>query len=152
MYFPIFVNMQGRKAVVFGGGRIATGRAEKLQRFGCVVRVVAPLFSERLQELSSAGFLELVQDVYRAEYLQGAFCSVAATNVREVNAEVGRASKSMGVLSNVADCKDESDFFFAALFENEDIIGGLVSKQGNQHSLVKEQAEKIREFVNGGIR
>ena len=48
-YFPIFINMNQKQAVVFGGGTIASRRAKALLEFGAKVQIVAPEISEDLQ-------------------------------------------------------------------------------------------------------
>ena len=150
MFFPIFVGLQERLAVVVGGGKIATGRVQKLCKFGCRVTVIAPQISDELLEMSERNEISCIQDVYSTKYLAGAFLIVAATNVREVNDAVCKDAKNINCWVNVADCKEQSDFFFPALFESADIIGGLISKGGKNHRLAKTTAQQIRGFIGGG--
>ena len=51
-YFPIFMNMQGARVQVFGGGTIAARRVSVLLEFGAKVWVAAPEISEKLEELA----------------------------------------------------------------------------------------------------
>ena len=41
-YFPLFVNLEGRRVLVVGGGKIAARRIRTLLEFGCEITVVAP--------------------------------------------------------------------------------------------------------------
>lgn len=150
MFFPMFVDLKERLAIVVGGGKIATGRVQKLCKFGSRVTVIAPWLSDELLEMSQRSEINYIQDVYKKEYLDGAFLVVAATNVREVNDAVSQDAREGSCWVNVADCKEQSDFFFPALFENENIIGGLISKGGKNHRLAKITAQQIRGFIGGG--
>src|ERR1041384_6692768 len=46
--FPIFVKLDGRAALVVGGGALAEAKIELLLKAGASVRVVAPKVSERI--------------------------------------------------------------------------------------------------------
>ena len=50
-YFPLFVNLEGRRVLVVGGGKIAARRIRTLLEFGCEITVVAPEVGEELLEM-----------------------------------------------------------------------------------------------------
>ena len=50
-YFPLFVNLEGRRVLVVGGGKIAARRIRTLLEFGCEITVVAPEVGEELREM-----------------------------------------------------------------------------------------------------
>ena len=49
--FPIFLDIEGKKIWVYGGGKIATRRIQTLMEFGPLLEVVAP---EALTEIEKA--------------------------------------------------------------------------------------------------
>lgn len=53
MYFPIFVDLTGKKLLVVGGGTIATRRVRVLADFADEITVVAPQMSQGILELAS---------------------------------------------------------------------------------------------------
>ncbi|MDF2091935.1 uroporphyrinogen-III C-methyltransferase [Knoellia sp. 3-2P3] len=55
--YPITLDLTGRRAVVVGGGPVATRRARSLLAAGAAVEVVAPWATEDLREEASAGRL-----------------------------------------------------------------------------------------------
>ena len=54
-YFPLFVNLEGRRVLVVGGGKIAARRIRTLLEFGCEITVVAPEVGEELLEMLERG-------------------------------------------------------------------------------------------------
>ena len=40
-YYPIFIDLQGKKAIVVGGGTVAQRKIETLLEYGAVVHVIA---------------------------------------------------------------------------------------------------------------
>ncbi len=91
--------------------------------------------------------LTFTQCAFAPQQLEGCSIAIAATNDRAVNHAVYQACKVRGVLVNVCDAPEECDFYFPALFETDTLIGGVVSKQGNAHTAVKQAAQRIREVL-----
>ena len=44
-YFPLFVNLSGKRVAVFGGGTVGLRRAQVLSGFGAQVTVISPAFA-----------------------------------------------------------------------------------------------------------
>ena len=51
-YFPLFINLEGKKIVVFGAGKIALRRVRTLQFFHTEITVIAREIPDDLQERS----------------------------------------------------------------------------------------------------
>ena len=49
LYFPLFVDLRGKRVVIAGAGRIANKRIRAMLDFGAAVTVVAPRVSEDVQ-------------------------------------------------------------------------------------------------------
>ena len=137
MLFPLFVDLQGKLAVVVGGGTVAARRTGALLRFGARVRVVAPRVKERL-----AG-AEYVLRPYAPGDLTGADLAVAATDDRQGNAAAGEEARSLGIPVSVADAPGERTFFFPAICEGGELIAGMVSRNGD-HRAVAGAARAVR--------
>ena len=135
--FPLFVDLNGKKAVVVGGGTIALRRAQVLLAFGAAVTIIAPE-CEAVPE--GARFC---RRPYQPGDLAGAFLAVAATNCREVNHQVGQEAKAAGIFVSVADRKEESTFFFPAICTGGGLVSGVVS-QGEEHKKTAAAARRVR--------
>ena len=138
--FPLFVRLEGRSAVVVGGGTVGLRRAETLRRFGAAVTVVSPSLSGPLEGC------RWVSRAYRPGDLTGAYLAVAATDSPEVNAAVGREARQKGVLFNRADCPGDCDFFFPAVCEGDGLTAGVVG-DGSNHKKTAQAARMIREVL-----
>ena len=143
MRFPMFVELEGRKAVVFGAGTIATRRIRALREFGACVTVIAPLVSEAVEELGRAEEVLIERRKADRKDLEDAFLVVAATDDREVNHQIYEWCRDDGVLVNVADKKEECSFYFPGLAKAGNLTAGVCAG-GKDHRLAKQAAEDIR--------
>ena len=50
-YYPIYLNLQGQRCVIIGGGPIAEGKVHGLLQAEAMVTVIAPTITEELQAL-----------------------------------------------------------------------------------------------------
>lgn len=112
--YPVALRLAGRLCVVVGGGQVALRKARGLLQAGARLRVVAP---QILPELSTCAAIEPVLRPFVPADLDGAFLVFAATGARAVNAEVAGIARARGVLVNVADDPQASDFHLPALLK-----------------------------------
>lgn len=146
-YFPMYVNLRGKRVLVVGGGKIAARRIETLLKFGCDITVVSPEVEDAILTHSSDERLKLRFGRYSAGDLEGAELVLAATNDREVNRRVGLEAKALGLPVSVADAREECTFYFPAIVEHDGIVIGL-SSQGRSHQGVSALAKKLRWILN----
>ncbi|MFI3226068.1 MAG: bifunctional precorrin-2 dehydrogenase/sirohydrochlorin ferrochelatase [Clostridia bacterium] len=138
--FPLFLNIRNKKILVVGSGKVATRRIETLLQFNCNIIVVSPTkIAENLCDK-----VDFINTKFSDEHIENCDLVIAATNERAVNHNIYILCKNSGILVNVCDEPNECDFYFPAIFQDQTIVGGLVSKEGNAHRLVKQTAEKIR--------
>ena len=136
--FPLFLDLAGKPVVVIGGGDIAHRRVETLLAFGAQVTVVTPEFRQ-----SPNPGVSWKPRPYQIGDREGAVLAVAATDSRAVNRAVGEEARSRGIPVSVADCAQESTFFFPAICEGGGLVDGLVSR-GDEHKAVAAMARRIR--------
>ena len=145
--FPAFIDMNRKPVLIVGGGEIASRRVETLLRFGADVTVIAPDGSAAVEALAHGGKIRWERREYRDDMASRFVLAIAATDDRAVNRAVGEAAKALRIPVSVADSREESSFYFPAVVEEGNLIGGFVSKDGKGHSLVREQSEKVRRFL-----
>lgn len=99
-YYPILLNIQGKKCVVVGGGNVAWRKVCSLKESGAKVTVVSPEFCHELEKETG---IERVKQKYDEVFLEGALVVVASTDDEEVNKKIYYDSVKRGILVNVVD-------------------------------------------------
>ena len=102
----MFLDLDGKRCVVVGGGGVANRKARKLLQARAEVVVVSPEVEPELESMAA----EVYKRPYSEGDLEGAFLAFATTDRREVNAAVAREGRERGVPVNVADRPTEGDF------------------------------------------
>lgn len=146
-YFPLFVNLNHKKIVVYGAGRIAIRRIRGILRFGAEVTVIAPQVRKELWELyqNYEKQLSIEQRAYQYGEIQkqGVYLVLAATDDRQVNQMISTECSQKDVMVNNASDSSQCDFYFPALVEREGLVMGVTSIDGN-HKKVAEFCGRLR--------
>jgi siroheme synthase-like protein len=140
--FPMFVRLSGRDALVVGGGAVGTRKVMSLLAAGSSVTVVSPAVTKELGELIAAGRVSHVEGTFVPEHLEGRFLCVSAVDDPKVGEAVSREARRCGVLVNVADDPELSDFFFPAIVSRGDLVIAVSSG-----GVSPTQTKKIRELL-----
>ena len=120
-YYPVFLDLRGRAALVVGAGDVAAGKVESLLRAGAKVTVVAPRAGNAVRRFVDAAEVTLVDRPYGSQDVRGFQIVIAATDDGAVNRQVAGDARLAGVLVNVVDDAGESSFIAPAVLER----GGL---------------------------
>lgn len=102
----MFMDLDGRRCVVIGGGAVADRKARKLLQARAEVVVISPKVSPALESIA----VEILRRRYEPGDLEGAFLAFTATDSREVNAAVSCEARERNIPINVADKPSEGDF------------------------------------------
>ncbi|MBN1918442.1 MAG: bifunctional precorrin-2 dehydrogenase/sirohydrochlorin ferrochelatase [Verrucomicrobia bacterium] len=114
-YYPAFLDVEGLRCVVVGGGNVALRKAHALTVAGAEVSVVAPEVSREMEALVAASpRVRLVRHEFDPNDLAGAYLAIAATNDATVNETVARVARELGMLVNVVDQPALSGFIVPA--------------------------------------
>jgi precorrin-2 dehydrogenase/sirohydrochlorin ferrochelatase len=109
--YAVRLDVEGRRCVVAGGGRVAVRKVKKLLEAGADVTVIAPEQASELVDMAGKnGALHLIRRDYRKGDLDGAFLVIAATDSREANASVSEDAGKLGCLLSVIDDPGAGDF------------------------------------------
>jgi precorrin-2 dehydrogenase / sirohydrochlorin ferrochelatase len=115
LFFPLLLNISGRKCLVVGAGKVAAGKVDGLLDHGAKVVVIAPRAVRSIQKQARKGLLTLHLRNFSPNDVKGAFLVIAATNSSEVNAAVFQACRAQSVLCNAVDDPENCDFFYPAV-------------------------------------
>ncbi len=138
-YYPIFLNISGKRCVVVGGGQVALRKVRTLLKHGANVEVISPDLCPELSQLAESGEIRVLQRSYRAGDLQDAIIAIAATNDSNTNLEVVKEARRKAVLVHVADDAESSDFIVPSYMRRGDVTIAI-STAGRSPAL----ARKIR--------
>lgn len=116
-YYTVCLNMKGRKCVVVGGGDVARRKAAALSDCGAKLTVISPKLDPILEYMAFQKEIEWVQRDFEDSDLDGAFLAVAATDNRDVNQRIGQLCHERGILTNIVDNPEESDFINPTVIE-----------------------------------
>lgn len=140
-FFPLFVDLTEKKAVVVGAGKIATRRVKTLLSFVGALTVIAPGAQQEIIRLAQEGRLEYKQKKYERADLSEADLVIAATDDDKVNEDIFQVCKKLGIPVNVASNQQKCDFQFPGIIEYEGVVLGF-NGAGKDHRKVKEVRQR----------
>ncbi|MFC2003278.1 bifunctional precorrin-2 dehydrogenase/sirohydrochlorin ferrochelatase [Chloroflexota bacterium] len=113
-YYPISLNLVGKRCVVIGGGTVALRKVKGFLEHGASVEVISPDVCSELSKLTEARTISLKGRKYEPGDLDNAFIVIAATAESETNQEVANEARRRKILVNVVDSPEQSDFIVPA--------------------------------------
>ncbi len=138
-YYPMFLNISGKRCVVIGGGQVARRKVRALLEHGASIDIISPDLCPELIELAQRGQIRASRRQYQPGDLRQAFIAIAATDSSDVNQQVVKEARSGAVLVNAVDDPESSDFIVPS-YSNRGGITVAVSTAGRSPAL----ARKIR--------
>ncbi len=145
-YYPIFLNLQERRVVVIGGGRLAEEKVEGLLATGARVRVIAATIGTRLKELATAGQIERVEREYQEGDLEGAFLVISTMNERARNERIFEEAKARNIAVNVVDDVEHCSFIAPSIFRRGDLTIA-VSTSGKAPAVAVRLRQQLEEQI-----
>ena len=138
-YYPVFLNIGGKRCVVVGGGEVALRKVRALLEHRADVEVISPELCAGLIELAESGQISAFRRHYRPGDLRKALMAIAATDDSEVNHNLLKEARDQKTLVNVVDDVANCDFIVPSLLQRGDVTIA-VSTSGRSPAL----ARKIR--------
>ncbi len=148
VFYPMFVDLEGRRCLVVGGGPVATEKVEKLLDHGAAVRLVTPEMTPDLEAIAAAGRLhELHRRTYRPEDLEGCFLVIAATNLDAINRMVWQDAEARNMLCNVVDVPPLCNFIVPSIVRRGELA--LAISTGGASPVVAKHIRRELEAAYG---
>jgi precorrin-2 dehydrogenase/sirohydrochlorin ferrochelatase len=148
-YYPVYLNLTGKKAVVIGGGSVAERKIRNLLKARADVKVISPHLTKRLEREKVKGAFKHVCRSYKKGDLRRAFIVIAATDSQGINEQVSREAPC---LVNVVDKPNLCNFIVPSLVKRGH-LQFAVSTSGMSPALarsIRKELEKIygQEFAD----
>lgn len=153
-YYPIYLNLKGKKCVVVGGGEVAERKALLLEDCQAKVTLISSSLTSCLKSMVDEGRISHLERPFKQGDLQGAFLVIGATSDRDVNREIFEEATEKGILVNIVDDPDLCNFIVPSLVRRGDLLlsistGGIapgLSRKIRQ-DLEKEFGEEYEEYL-----
>jgi precorrin-2 dehydrogenase/sirohydrochlorin ferrochelatase len=142
MFLPINVRIDDKKILFIGGGKIAMHKIVTVEKYTSNIIILAPEIHE---ELKGKGFTEIYKE-YEQSDLKGCFLVYACTNIIEVNRRIKNDAEALGILVNVVDNRELSDFISPAVFKQDEMTVAISSNGQNVKKSV-EWRDKIKAIL-----
>ena len=136
MYFPVFTQIEGKRCLIVGGGKVAARKVHTLLQYRADVVVIAKKVCDEIKEILPEksifeDFIKNEESDFLEKEIQKAFLVVAATSSREENHRAAELCHAYHILVNVADSEAESSFIFPSVVRKGNISIGINSGTGS---------------------
>ncbi len=138
-YYPIVVDLRGKKCLVVGGGQVALRKVRSLLETSANVTVIA---REIVPQLTQMKGVELIAREYNRGDVKGFTLVFAATDNHEVNKLVAEDAAANGIPVNVVDCPELCSFIVPAVVRRGDLLIA-VTTCGKSPALSRRIREEI---------
>lgn len=145
--FPIFINLEGRRVLIAGGGHVALRKAERLSPYGADIFAVAPEF---IPGFAGIPGVTLLERRFEPGDIEGAALVVAATDDGELNAAVSELCRWENIPVNVVDDLEKCSFVFPALVQRGELSVGI-STGGASPSAAQYVRRGVEQLVPEGF-
>jgi Siroheme synthase (precorrin-2 oxidase/ferrochelatase domain) len=154
-YYPVNLNIAGKKVLVVGGGSVASRKVERLHERGADITVIAPEVSEEIKKLADKNALKIIERIYEAGDEKGAFAVFCAVSAGEENSKMEKKlyekCVKKNILINVADKPDFCHFYASgACFEGRIRYSDFYER--TQSEACQKNQGRFRKSLRGRIR
>jgi precorrin-2 dehydrogenase len=141
-YFPVFLDLRGRRCVVVGGGEIGERKTRALLDCGARVTVVSPSLTPGLAALAAGGRLTHRARPFLRSDLRGCALAVAATGNLRVDRVVAAAARRWRALVNVVDRPAHCNFIVPSVLRRGE-LQIAVSTGGRSPAIAREIRRRL---------
>jgi precorrin-2 dehydrogenase / sirohydrochlorin ferrochelatase len=145
-YYPIFLDLTGRRCIVIGGGAIAERKIEGLLAAGAEITVVSPEISEGLRLLFAQRSIKHVSRKYENGDLSGYRLAFVATDDPATAAAVFSEARASGIWVNCADVPSCCDFILPAVIRRGE-LAVAVSSGGASPAATRAIREELESYL-----
>lgn len=154
MWFPLFVNLENKKVLVIGGGKVAAKKIEKILEYGADITVVTEnVVEEKLLKLENVKIennQKIENDKDKIEKLvKGYFLVIAATDNEELNENIANVCDSNGMLVNNVSSKIKMNAMFGGIVKNSEfqIAISTSGKNCKRSRAMKSEIQKVLDKI-----
>ena len=154
MWFPLFINLENKKVLVIGGGKVAAKKIEKILEYGADITVVTENVMEekllKLENIKIENNQKIENDKAKIEKLvKGYFLVIAATDNEELNENIANVCDSNGMLINNVSSKVKMNAMFGGIVKNSEfqIAISTSGKNCKRSRAMKSEIQKVLDKI-----
>ena len=141
-YYPVNLDIQGRRCLVVGGGRVGARKVDTLNQCGARVTVVSPKVSPAVMQLAAEKAIVLKQRPYRASDVEGMFLVIGATDSETLNRQIHADAERLNLLCNIADRPEICNFILPAIVRRGSFVMAI-STAGKSPAFAKHIRKRL---------
>jgi precorrin-2 dehydrogenase/sirohydrochlorin ferrochelatase len=144
-YYPAFLNLQGKRVVVIGGGKVAERKVLALLESGADITVISPKITKRIAREELKDRIKYIPRQYRKGDVKNAFLAIASTDSYQINKKV---SEDALCLVNVVDTPSLCNFIVPSVIQRG-YLTIAISTSGASPALsksIRKELEKLYGF------
>ncbi|MBI4733275.1 MAG: bifunctional precorrin-2 dehydrogenase/sirohydrochlorin ferrochelatase [Rubrobacteridae bacterium] len=143
-FYPMYVDIEGAKCVVVGGGDVASRKVGSLIECDAAVLVVSPKITPEIEHWEREGRVGVERREYKRGDIEGAMLVIVATDDAELNKQVYQEALDKRIQVNVVDAPDICTFIVPSVVRRGDLIISI-STSGSCPALAKTIRKELQE-------
>lgn len=145
-YYPVFLNLSGKRAVVIGGGAVTERKVATLLACGAQVTLISPELTPELERLVLEGAITARRRSYVPGDVKDAYIAVVGTDDLEVNHQAANEARQERVLVNTVDDVAYCDFIAPAIVQQGDLTLAI-STNGKSPAMARRIREELEAYL-----
>jgi uroporphyrin-III C-methyltransferase/precorrin-2 dehydrogenase/sirohydrochlorin ferrochelatase len=148
--FPLFLTLEGRGALVVGGGEAAARKVEPLLAAGARVSLIAGTVIGEIAQLIADGRVSWAGGSFEEADLAGMALAIVATDDEQLQTRVSAAAQARSVPVNVVDTPALSSFIMPSIVDRSPITIAI-STGGTAPALARKLKAEIERALPAAI-
>ncbi|SNS18141.1 MULTISPECIES: siroheme synthase CysG [unclassified Azospirillum] len=149
-YFPVFMDLRGRRVLLAGGGDAAAAKARLLHRAGADILLLAARLEPEMAELLHAQSIARWESDFRPGLLDGVVLAIDGAGDPDLTDRIRSAAFSRNVPVNVVDVPEQCDFIVPAILDRAPVVVA-VSTGGDAPALARIIRQRLESAIPAGI-
>ena len=142
------LNIQHKKCLVIGGGKVAYRKIKSLLKCGGEVTVISGELCDEIEQLCSENRICVIRRNYiSGDAICGYFLVVCAANDPETNRLAAKEAQAQHILVNVADNPQLSSYIVPSVLRRQDLTVA-VATGGKSPLLAKRIRHKLEDIIS----
>ncbi|MCP4159680.1 MAG: bifunctional precorrin-2 dehydrogenase/sirohydrochlorin ferrochelatase [Deltaproteobacteria bacterium] len=148
MFLPISINITNKQILIIGGGNVALEKIRSLEKFIDRITILA---TDVCSEIKDCPYTIIYKNYEKVD-LNNYFLVYACTNNTETNYEIRNDCDELGILVNVADNTNQSNFISPAIYKQKNMTVSVSSNGEDVKKSIKWRNNIKTLFEYDGIR